>query len=115
MSTMPGLPMFAHGQIEGFSERYGMEFSRSKWNEKENNFLIERHKREIFPILNGRLTGSATVKASLEPGDYEVRLDDGFGGEAAVVELKVAYPGFTIKAKLRGEAVDAELVVNSNQ
>ncbi|MCD4820275.1 MAG: hypothetical protein K8S23_16455 [Candidatus Cloacimonetes bacterium] len=54
MSTMPGLPMFAHGQIEGFSERYGMEFSRSKWNEKENNFLIERHQREIFPILKKR-------------------------------------------------------------
>ncbi|MFC1612120.1 alpha-amylase family glycosyl hydrolase, partial [Myxococcota bacterium] len=24
MVTMPGLPMFAHGQVEGFNERYGM-------------------------------------------------------------------------------------------
>jgi len=23
--TLPGLPMFAHGQLEGFSEKYGME------------------------------------------------------------------------------------------
>jgi hypothetical protein len=24
MATMPGLPMFGHGQVEGFTERYGM-------------------------------------------------------------------------------------------
>ena len=33
MATMPGLPMFAHGQVEGFREKYGMEFRRSYWNE----------------------------------------------------------------------------------
>lgn len=33
MVTMPGLPMFAHGQIEGFSERYGMEYQRAYYNE----------------------------------------------------------------------------------
>jgi hypothetical protein len=26
MSTLPGLPMFGHGQIEGFTEKYGMEY-----------------------------------------------------------------------------------------
>jgi len=30
MSTMPGLPMFAHGQVQGFHERYGMEFYKPK-------------------------------------------------------------------------------------
>lgn len=25
MLTLPGLPMFGHGQIEGFAEKYGME------------------------------------------------------------------------------------------
>jgi hypothetical protein len=73
------------------------------------------YKEYPHEVLNGRLTGTATVTASLEPGDYEVRLDDGFGGEAAVVKLTVSYPGFTIKAKLRGEDVNSELVVNSNQ
>ncbi len=29
MATMPGLPMFGHGQIEGFAERYGMEYRRA--------------------------------------------------------------------------------------
>lgn len=73
------------------------------------------YKEYPHEVLNGRLSGTATVKASLEPGEYEVRLDDGFGREAAVVELKVSYPGFTIKAKLRGKNVDSELVVNSDQ
>ncbi|MEA2095823.1 MAG: hypothetical protein U9P73_03880, partial [Candidatus Cloacimonadota bacterium] len=54
MSTMPGLPMYAHGQIEGFTERYGMEFKKAKWQENEDEHLIERHNREIFPLLNKR-------------------------------------------------------------
>ncbi|HEX9013275.1 MAG TPA: alpha-amylase family glycosyl hydrolase, partial [Anaerolineaceae bacterium] len=28
MLTMPGLPMLGHGQIEGFAEKYGMEYQR---------------------------------------------------------------------------------------
>ena len=31
MATMPGLPMFGHGQIEGFAEKYGMEYRRARW------------------------------------------------------------------------------------
>ncbi len=54
MSTMPGLPMYAHGQIEGFTERYGMEFKKAKWQENEDEKLIEKHNREIFPLLNKR-------------------------------------------------------------
>ena len=34
MATMPGLPMFGHGQIEGFSEKYGMEFKKALWSEE---------------------------------------------------------------------------------
>jgi hypothetical protein len=29
MITMPGLPMFGHGQIEGFTEKYGMEYTKA--------------------------------------------------------------------------------------
>ena len=54
MATMPGLPMFGHGQIEGFSEKYGMEFKRSYWNEQEDYDLIKRHEYEIFPLLHQR-------------------------------------------------------------
>jgi hypothetical protein len=28
LATLPGLPMFGHGQIEGFTEKYGMEYKR---------------------------------------------------------------------------------------
>lgn len=54
MVTLPGLPMFGHGQIEGFREKYGMEFKRAYWDEKPNQALIEGHEREIFPLLHRR-------------------------------------------------------------
>ena len=54
MVTLPGLPMFAHGQIEGFTEKYGMEYRYAKWDEKPDPHLIERHEREIFPLMKRR-------------------------------------------------------------
>ncbi len=54
MCTLPGLPMFAHGQVEGFREKYGMEFRRAYWNEIPNPGLAARHEREIFPLLRRR-------------------------------------------------------------
>ncbi len=54
LSTMPGLPMFGHGQIEGFHEKYGMEYSRAYWNEYPNEHLINEHYRRIFPLLRLR-------------------------------------------------------------
>jgi glycosidase len=52
--TLPGLPMFAHGQIEGYAEKYGMEFRRARWDEQPDAVLVERHEREIFPLLRRR-------------------------------------------------------------
>ncbi len=54
MATLPGLPMFGHGQIEGFSEKYGMEYKRAYYDEVPDQNLIARHEREIFPILHKR-------------------------------------------------------------
>ncbi len=54
MITLPGLPMFAHGQVEGFTEKYGMEYQRAYYNEIPDGYLIERHEREIFPLLKKR-------------------------------------------------------------
>ena len=54
MVTLPGLPMFAHGQVEGFSEKYGMEYKRAYYNETPNGYLIERHRGEIFPLMRMR-------------------------------------------------------------
>ncbi|HYK36090.1 alpha-amylase family glycosyl hydrolase [Alloacidobacterium sp.] len=54
LATLPGLPMFGHGQIEGFTERYGMEFKQARMDEHPNEWLVERHQREIAPLLKNR-------------------------------------------------------------
>ncbi|WP_157439738.1 alpha-amylase family glycosyl hydrolase [Terracidiphilus gabretensis] len=54
MATLPGLPMFGHGQIEGFTEKYGMEYRRPRYNEDPDPSLIARHQREVAPLLKLR-------------------------------------------------------------
>ena len=54
MVTLPGLPMFGHGQIPGFAEKYGMEYMRAYWDEQPDEELVQRHEREIFPLLHRR-------------------------------------------------------------
>jgi glycosidase len=54
MITLPGLPMFAHGQIEGFKEKYGMEYQRAYYQETPDEWLIRRHEHEIFPLTKKR-------------------------------------------------------------
>ncbi|MEO8572217.1 MAG: alpha-amylase family glycosyl hydrolase, partial [Chloroflexota bacterium] len=54
LATLPGLPMLGHGQVEGFGEKYGMEFRRAMLDEQPDRWLIERHEREIFPLLHRR-------------------------------------------------------------
>jgi len=65
MATMPGLPMFGHGQVEGLHEKYGMEYRRAKWEEPENRGLVARHEREIFPILKKRYLFSGVAEFAL--------------------------------------------------
>jgi Alpha amylase, catalytic domain len=54
MATLPGLPMFGHGQIEAFTEKYGMEYYRPRYEETPNEWLVEKHQREIAPLLHNR-------------------------------------------------------------
>ncbi len=54
LATLPGLPMFGHGQVEGFREKYGMEFRKPKWDETSDEGLIGGHAWKIFPILHRR-------------------------------------------------------------
>jgi hypothetical protein len=54
LATLPGLPMLGHGQIEGFGEKYGMEFRRATRDEEPDPWLVERHEREIFPLFHRR-------------------------------------------------------------
>jgi glycosidase len=54
LSTLPGLPMFGHGQVEGFREKYGMEFRKPKWDETPDEGLIRGHEWKLFPVLHHR-------------------------------------------------------------
>jgi glycosidase len=54
MATLPGLPMFGHGQVEAFTEKYGMEYYKPRYNETPNEGLVQRHLREIAPLLRER-------------------------------------------------------------
>ncbi|GAP62420.1 hypothetical protein ARMA_0843 [Ardenticatena maritima] len=54
LATLPGLPMVGHGQIEGFVEKYGMEYRRAYLDESPDEYLIRRHEREIFPLFRKR-------------------------------------------------------------
>lgn len=82
MATMPGLPMFGHGQVEGFAERYGMEYRRAYHDEAPDLELIERHERQIAPLLHRR---------ELFAQSRDFRLYDFFTDEGWVNEDVFAY------------------------
>jgi hypothetical protein len=54
LATLPGLPMFGHGQVEGYTERYGMDFKRARLDEQQNEGMIARHQQLIAPLLKNR-------------------------------------------------------------
>jgi hypothetical protein len=82
MATMPGLPMFGHGQVEGFSERYGMEYRRAYYDESPDAELVARHERQIAPLLHRR---------ELFAQSHDFRLYDFFTDEGWVNEDVFAY------------------------
>lgn len=75
--TLPGLPMFAHGQIEGFTEKYGMEYMCAYYDEQPDQELIRRHEREIFPVLKKRYLFSQVKNFEL----YDFEDERGFINE----------------------------------
>ena len=77
MATLPGLPMFGHGQIEGFTERYGMEFRRAYRDEGADSWLVGRHEREISPLLHRRALFAEVREFLL----YDFYTDDGWVNE----------------------------------
>ena len=73
LATLPGLPMFGHGQVEGFTEKYGMEFRRAKLDEPIDDGLLAHHERTIFPLLHRRASFAGSDGFRL----YDVVADDG--------------------------------------
>ncbi len=82
LATLPGLPMFAHGQIEGFTERYGMEFKQAYMDEWPNEGVVARHQREIAPLL---------AKRYIFAGSSDFTLYDFWNGYGHVDENVFAY------------------------
>ncbi|MBX3028557.1 MAG: alpha-amylase [Chloroflexi bacterium] len=82
LATLPGLPMFGHGQVEGFGEKYGMEFRRAMLQEVPDAGLVARHEAVIFPLLRERWRFA---------GADGFRLLDALRGDASVDEDVFAY------------------------
>ena len=53
-ATLPGLPMLGHGQIEGYTEKYGMEYQRAYYAETPDYGFMAHHETQIFPLLKKR-------------------------------------------------------------
>ena len=77
MVTLPGLPMFGHGQVEGFAEKYGMEYRKAYWKETIDGDLVRRHEQEIFPIMRKRHLFSGVEEFVL----YDVMNPEGWVNE----------------------------------
>ena len=73
LATLPGLPMLGHGQVEGYAEKYGMEYRRAYLDERPDIGLVEHHARTLFPLFHRRAQ-FADVGAFLL---YDVVADDG--------------------------------------
>jgi glycosidase len=86
MATLPGLPMFGHGQVEGFTEKYGMEYYKPRYEEWPNHGLVDRHQREVAPLLKRRWLFAESVNFLLY---------DFFTGSGAVDENVYAYSNQT--------------------
>ncbi|MFN2371998.1 MAG: alpha-amylase family glycosyl hydrolase, partial [Candidatus Krumholzibacteriia bacterium] len=108
LATMPGLPMLGHGQVEGFTEKYGMEYRRAYWDEPIDQDMVRRHEREIFPLLRRRYLFSDAAEFAL----YDFETDGGWvdenvfaysnrrGEQAALVLYNNAYDSTTGRVRL---------------
>ncbi len=93
LATLPGLPMFGHGQIEGLREKYGMEYRAARWHETPNAGLVQRHERELFPLMRHR---------ALFAGVDNFALFDLWRGDGRVDENVFAFSNFEARSGERG-------------
>ncbi len=70
LATLPGLPLFAHGQVEGLSEKYGMEFRSPRLNERPDEWHRDQHRRVIAPLLARRRLFASALGFALYDATY---------------------------------------------
>lgn len=80
MATLPGLPMFGHGQVEGFEEKYGMEYAKAYQDETPDAGFVAHHEQVIFPLLRQRELFSGVEHFAL----YDFVRGDGSVDEAVL-------------------------------
>lgn len=51
MATLPGLPLLAPGQLEGFAEKYAMDQATPRLGETKQKDFIARHAQEVAPLF----------------------------------------------------------------
>ncbi len=124
--TMPGLPMLGHGQIEGFSEKYGMEYRKAYWDEQIDLDMVRRHEEQIFPLMRRRHLFSGSENFAL----FDFFSDGGWvdenvfaftnrhGDEKALIIFNNAFDATTGSVKMStainvGSAQDPRLVQKS--
>lgn len=83
MSALPGLPMFGHGQIEGLSEHYGMDFEKPNLDEKPDGNFKEMHERWIAPLLRQRPRFAHADKMSI----FDLHKDGQINEDVFVVSI----------------------------
>ena len=54
LATLPGVPLFGHGQVDGLLEQYGMDYRHAHYLEAPDPLFVARHEREIAPLLKLR-------------------------------------------------------------
>ncbi len=106
LSTLPGLPMFGHGQVEGLHEKYGMEYRRAKWDETPDEGFVRYHEQIISPLLHRR-----RVFAGVE----NFMLYDLFTPEGNVDENVFAYSNMTSGYEADKRMEERGLVIYHNK
>jgi hypothetical protein len=82
LATFPGLPMFGHGQIEGYRERYGMDFLQPRSQETPSDEMITNHQLKIKPLLDIRYKYS---------GSKNFRLHDYFQAGESIIDDVIVF------------------------
>ncbi|MFO7544270.1 MAG: alpha-amylase family glycosyl hydrolase [Trueperaceae bacterium] len=116
LATLPGLPMFGHGQVEGLREKYGMEYRRAKLDEQPNPDLIRRHRETVAPLLRQRARFAGATSYRL----YDLVTDDGqvdedvyvftnrSGGEALLVAFNNSHRSVRGRARFSAPFTDRD-------
>ena len=65
MASLPGMPMFGHGQLDGFLEWYGMDFAKPMLGESRDPEFFAEHQRSISPLLLQRRRFTSAQKMAI--------------------------------------------------